>query len=428
VSYILAIESDPRQAAALAHVVKDRVSGAQLTIVDSKDGAIASINKRLPDLILVTALFSPREEEELIAHLRTLDGADHLQTLTIPLLAASDRGDGRSKRGLFGFKKKTEEVETQGCDPTVFAEQIVGYLKSVGESKANAEAMKIAAARAAERAAAGAGSQTQPQIDLDPGPQIYADPEPQVHADPQPQIYAEPAPERPLVGYTASSLGELLSKEEAVESGRLTEPEPAAPEPAIFGSVLFAKATPKREIKPFVEEPRPSEEPSVIVPPPAIEAVPAYEPVPTYETVPARETTPAYEPAPAYEPTPAYEPAPAYNRASAVEDVNAPAVTYFETPIPAYEPSTTIYAPEPPAPVIEPPQPVRLVQRLPPLAMWARLPDADGNGGSEAHSRSSNGKEAGELFDVLRIPPSIATITYPSGCRIRRVTAKPLSA
>ena len=135
-SYILAIESDPRQAAALSHVVKDRVSGAQLTVVDSKDGAIASIKKKAPDLILVTALFSPREEEELIAHLRTLEGAEHLQTLTIPLLAASDATDGKSKRGLFGFrKKKTEDVPTQGCDPVVFAEQIAGYLKTAADSE-----------------------------------------------------------------------------------------------------------------------------------------------------------------------------------------------------------------------------------------------------------------------------------------------------
>ena len=257
-SYILAIESDPRQAAALSHVVKDRVSGAQLTVVDSKDGAIASIKKKAPDLILVTALFSPREEEELIAHLRTLEGAEHLQTLTIPLLAASDATDGKSKRGLFGFrKKKTEDVPTQGCDPVVFAEQIAGYLKTAADLKANAEAAKMAAERTARRAAetAAEAAAEQPAVEIvgeAPGEPVFmADPEPIAAYEPEPVVaqayepvvqapepivsYApEPvvarAPEQPPVGYSVSSLGELPSKKEAVESAPIANPTPE-PEP-----------------------------------------------------------------------------------------------------------------------------------------------------------------------------------------------------
>ena len=403
-SYILAIESDPRQAAALSHVVKDRVSGAQLTVVDSKDGAIASIKKRAPDLILVTALFSPREEEELIAHLRTLEGAEHLQTLTIPLLAASDAVDGKSKRGLFGFrKKKTEDVPTQGCDPVVFAEQIAGYLKTAADLKANVEAAKIAAERTARRAAETA-AETAAEPPVEPAvemveavgePAFVAAPEPIVAYEPEPvvaQAYEpvvqapEPivakAPEQPLVGYPANSLGEPLSKEEAVERAPIADPTPE-PEPQIFGSVLFAKVRPKRVIKPFVESAPVVDEPRVIPDVPIIDEAPAFTEAPVVLA------PPVVNPTPPVEETRAFQAAP----------------------------------PEPPPPAPEPPRPVRLVQRLPPLAMWARrLQEADaihatGNGDS------SNGSDEGPM-GVLRIPPAIATISYPTGCRIRRVIAK----
>jgi len=157
VSYILAIESDPGQAATLSRVVQDRV-GAKLTVVDSKDGAIASIKKTVPDLILVSVLFSPRQEEELVGHLRTLEGADHLQTLTLPLLAPME-DEGR-RRGLFGFRKKTEVGDLQGCDPYVFAEQILGYLKTAADLKATAEAARLHAARMAMPA-----PDAEPQLD-----------------------------------------------------------------------------------------------------------------------------------------------------------------------------------------------------------------------------------------------------------------------
>ncbi|MGH9329336.1 MAG: hypothetical protein ACRD09_02740 [Vicinamibacterales bacterium] len=374
--YILAIESDPRQAAALARVVKDRV-GAKLTLVDSKDGAIASINKRVPDLILVSVLFSPRQEEELVAHLRTLEGADHLQTLTLPLLAAPEDWEGRTKRGLFGFRKKTDEGEMQGCDPYVFAEQIAVYLKTAAELKANAEAARLHAARLAMPLP----SAPEPQLDTpDPVAETTSD------------APLSPAPERPLVGYTAESLGELLSKEEAVESSPLGESTPV-PEPQIFGSVLFAKVAPKREIKPFADEAPVIQEAPVIEPPTPIEAVRVF------HAAPVVEEDLAIEAAPAIEPTPALE---------------SPAPAAIEPPSPS----------DPLPPVTEPVPPVRLVQRLPPLAMWARLQEAEENApAGEGHP--SNGNDDDPL-GVLRIPPAIATVSYPTGCRIRRVTAKPV--
>jgi hypothetical protein len=437
VSYILAIESDPRQAAALSHVVKDRVSGAQLTVVDSKDGAIASIKKKAPDLILVTALFSPREEEELIAHLRTLEGAEHLQTLTIPLLAASDATDGKSKRGLFGFrKKKTEDVPTQGCDPVVFAEQIAGYLKTAADLKANAEAAKIAAERTARRAAETAAETAaeppvEPSVEMvgeAPGEPVFvAAPEPIVAYEPEPvvaQAY-EPvvqAPE-PIVSNAPEPVV-AKAPEQPLIANPTPEPEPET-EPQIFGSVLFAKVKPKRVIKPFVESAPVVDEPRVIPDLPIIDEAPAVTETPVVLAPPV--VNPAPPPTPPVEETRVFQAAPVVEEPPLILEV-PPVVEQYKTdvPLPVAQTPASFSMPEPPPPAPEPPRPVRLVQRLPPLAMWARrLQEAEASH-ANGNGDSSNGSDEGPM-GVLRIPPAIATISYPTGCRIRRVIAKQLS-
>jgi hypothetical protein len=428
VSHILAIESDPRQAVALSRIVKDRVSGAELTVVNSKDGAVAAITRKLPDLILVSVLFSPREEEEVIAHLRALEGADHLQTLTIPLLASSAQPEVKTKRGLFGFRKKAEEVETPGCDPHVFAEQIVGYLKTASELKANAEAAKRYAARTP------VPDVPPPEPQPEPQPDAIAEPEPILETASEPSF--APAPAQPLVGYTAESLGELLSKEEAVESARAVEYMPAPEQGPIFGSILFAKA-PKRKIKPFAEEaPVTDDSPTAQEAVRAYDAAPVIEGKPIIEEAPVVETSGPWPPAPGPE-TPedvklAVEEAPVFATAPVLEEAQvferSPLV---EPQLPVEPPASievdvpsVVLAPEP-LRAVEPAPPVRLVQRLPPLAMWARLQDADGH---KAAAEPAPLNDLHEAMSVLRVPPAIATISYPTGCRIRRVVATPPSA
>ena len=85
---VLAIEPDLRQAAIIKRIVRDKIH-ADVVVVDSRDAALAEIRINIPDVLLLSALLSPRDEDELIAHLRLLDGADHLQTHTIPQLAGT---------------------------------------------------------------------------------------------------------------------------------------------------------------------------------------------------------------------------------------------------------------------------------------------------------------------------------------------------
>jgi len=152
VSLVLALEPDQKQAAILRQVVRDRV-GADFVLADSKDGAIAAIAERVPDVMLVTALLSPRDEKELTDQLRHLDGAEHLQTLTIPLLASGAvEPPKKKKRGLLSALtgESSKPAAPIGCDPKVFAEEIRNYLVKAEDAKAKAAGER---SRAAKRSA-----------------------------------------------------------------------------------------------------------------------------------------------------------------------------------------------------------------------------------------------------------------------------------
>src|SRR5258705_10183853 len=90
VPLVLAIEPDLRQAAIVKRIVREN-GLADVAVVDSRDAALEAMRTTVPDVLLISALLSPRDEDELVAHLRTLDDADHLQTHTIPQLASALR-------------------------------------------------------------------------------------------------------------------------------------------------------------------------------------------------------------------------------------------------------------------------------------------------------------------------------------------------
>src|SRR5829696_9219 len=115
---VLAIEPDIRQGGILKRIVRELVQ-AQLILVESRDAAIAAIDQQIPDVILLTALMSPRDEDELITHLRGLGSAEHLQTHTIPLLSTARTAEAPQKSGgLLGkFRKRKEAEPIGGCDP-----------------------------------------------------------------------------------------------------------------------------------------------------------------------------------------------------------------------------------------------------------------------------------------------------------------------
>jgi hypothetical protein len=131
---ILAIESDRRQRDALAAVVRERV-GAELILADTTERALEAIGNRVPDLVLVPALLLPSDDAALAAALRVIAAAAHVRTLTIPVLAAHSASE--SKGGLFSrWRRGNTPQSTDGCDPALFAEQIVAYLKESAAERA----------------------------------------------------------------------------------------------------------------------------------------------------------------------------------------------------------------------------------------------------------------------------------------------------
>ena len=147
---VLAVEPDQRQAAILTRVIHERIR-AELIVVDSCDAAMAALTARVPDVILLTALLSPRDEDEMVAHLRTLAEADHVQTHTIPQLASAGTQSvaPAGAGGLlskFRRKNKKEAEPITGCDPKMFADEVRTFLARAAELKAQAGPALIARA------------------------------------------------------------------------------------------------------------------------------------------------------------------------------------------------------------------------------------------------------------------------------------------
>ena len=125
-STVLVVQPDEVQADVLQRIFAKRV-GAELIMVHSSMEAVDEIAARMPDLILLSALLSPRDEDALIKHLRTLDGASHLQTITIPQFRTGPAKAPEKKGGL--FSKKSKAPAPTGADPMAFAEEVVAHLK-----------------------------------------------------------------------------------------------------------------------------------------------------------------------------------------------------------------------------------------------------------------------------------------------------------
>lgn len=112
-STILVVQPDTPQARAL-HDVAKRI-GADLVIVDSITRALDAIGKKIPDLILLSAFLSPRDEDTLMGRLRSLEGASHLQTVALPVFQAPEK---KEKRSAFGLRKKKRRQNRLATIPT----------------------------------------------------------------------------------------------------------------------------------------------------------------------------------------------------------------------------------------------------------------------------------------------------------------------
>ena len=110
-------------------------------------------NGRVPDVILLTALLSPRDEAEILSHLRARDGAEHVQTHTIPQLASSSEdGEAAPQGGLLSKLRRKKVAEPiPGCDPAAFADEVSSFIARAAEMKVITSTPSAQAASAAAR-------------------------------------------------------------------------------------------------------------------------------------------------------------------------------------------------------------------------------------------------------------------------------------
>jgi len=135
---VLALEPDENQAAILSGLILNQLR-AELQLVDAKASAIAAIRRHIPDLVLLSSDVSRNDERDITAFLRTLEGADHVKTLTIPKMHIGGEA-GPSGGFLRSFKGRPAISKPQGCEPRVFAKQVKRWLHRAEELKAERHA------------------------------------------------------------------------------------------------------------------------------------------------------------------------------------------------------------------------------------------------------------------------------------------------
>jgi CheY-like chemotaxis protein len=391
---VLAIEPDLRQAAIVKRIVREKAL-ADVAVVDSRDAAIEAMRTCMPDVLLLSALLSPRDEDELIAHLKTLENAGHLQTHTIPQLASVlQPGEGRGGRGLLSaFRKKKDTGPANGCDPDLFADEIRVFLKRAAEKKlllqdsnhaapdmrpSPAHTTKVAAPDADGAGAQQASSSWSSPFEWKPSAswsRSAPSPEPQVA-----EVASPIASPEPLVAEVASPI--------------------ASPEPRVADV-----ASPIASLEPLVAEVAST----IASPAPLIPQGPfpiAAEPLIPVSHAPVVEFT-----------------APL----AAVEAPMPEPVSVFVESAPPI--------PDPPAPIPEPlaasPEPRKRasgfricdprIREAGLVALGLAPPRAWLRHEADASETAEGIEDVRALLATLAVPAAIASVSYPRGCRIRRV-------
>jgi CheY-like chemotaxis protein len=126
-SYILAVQPDSAQAGILRHGLHEQ-GEAELVVVDSVNAALAAIDQQVPDVVLLHQLAPPDAEDYLIAYLRIMPDAGHVQTIVIPTLQTSSESPQlRTRSWLLGLKQPPFRNQ-RGCESQAFVRDIVSYL------------------------------------------------------------------------------------------------------------------------------------------------------------------------------------------------------------------------------------------------------------------------------------------------------------
>jgi CheY-like chemotaxis protein len=103
-SRIIAIEADPKRRRLLGLLIREHVK-VELKMAESVSAALALIDEKTPDLIVMPALLSPADEARLMQHLKDLESAPWVQLMTVPALdMLADAPSDEPRRSWFSRK------------------------------------------------------------------------------------------------------------------------------------------------------------------------------------------------------------------------------------------------------------------------------------------------------------------------------------
>ncbi len=417
---VLAIEPDLRQAAIVKRIVKEKAF-ADVAVVDSRDAAIEAIRTAVPDVLLLSALMSPRDEDELMSHLRTLENAGHIQTHTIPQLASAlGPGEGRASRGLFSsFRRKKEpELPAAGCDPDLFAEEIRVFLQQAADKKRemqDAPRPAVDVRSESSRQAHSAGAKAEPDVAPAGASSSWSSPfewkpageravAPQPLRDEIPEMpFVPPSPMEPIIAEPIAMTPLVTPPVEAPPAPVVKEPLIWRPEPVVLPEALPVVEPAPMSAAPIVAEPE--LEPIVVA---AVETLSVEAPVVV--------EAPAVEPA-----TSLAAPLMAVDTHQPVQERAEKIVALVQEQVATLDQALA------PAPKADEwtsnASDARINDRLGPLARWARK---EARGKAKAAPVTADDVRA--LIASLSVPPAVASVTYARGCRIRRVRVRPATS
>ena len=125
-SWLLVVQPDAVQADVLCEALRAHLS-EDVVVADSLDSALSSIDQGIPDIVLLSAVVPGAVEDYLVTYLGTIPGARHVQILGIPVLERADNSVQQRSRSLIPWRRRAEPV-TPGCDPEMFAQDVIDYL------------------------------------------------------------------------------------------------------------------------------------------------------------------------------------------------------------------------------------------------------------------------------------------------------------
>jgi len=136
---LLVVQPDQTQADTLRNALRAHIPD-EIVIAQSVEDALASIDRQMPDVILLPTLMSSVVEDYLIAYLSARPGAGHVQLLGLPRLERAPvlPPVQAPRRSLLWWRRKAAPREVLGVprrDPDGFIQDVVDYLAAARDLK-----------------------------------------------------------------------------------------------------------------------------------------------------------------------------------------------------------------------------------------------------------------------------------------------------